>query len=433
MLSVLLLLFCLCISGCRQPARPPTAESCYGLGPKWIEPKESTERKPGWKQNQIIVSYCCSAPPTETSIKNASRENFNMIPAWEQTLDYASKHGMKVMLEHGLLSPETVRSEVKLKELDGLIERIKGHPALEAYYIVDEPKANSFADLERMVAHLREKDPKHLAFVNVLPIIPAIKGEGKDSAVGAYQDYLRSYLKIVKPDLLSYDYYHFFRTKDGKPFDDTNFFLNLSLIRDAALSEGIPFLNIIQCSQFLDYWRMPNENELRWLVNTTLCYGGRGISYFLYWGPEKYRGLYRDGKPIALLEQVSKINKEILDLSPILMTLNSIGVYHSAPLPTGTEPIPTDFPVDLQSDHEFLVGLFSGSNRRTGIMIVNRNYTEAARVKVRSRAHNLQQYISANRSWRAVKTLEGVFSFTLPPGGTTLFEYKSKPVGSTEE
>ena len=41
---------------------------------------------------------------------------------------------------------------------------------------------------------------------------------------------------------------------------------------------------------------------MRWLVYTTLAYGGKGISYFLYWGPKAYGGLYQDGvrTPLAL-------------------------------------------------------------------------------------------------------------------------------------
>jgi 2-isopropylmalate synthase len=49
--------------------------------------------------------------------------------------------------------------------------------------------------------------------------------------------------------------------------------------------------NIIEASIIEPSWRLVNKNELRFLVYTTLAYGGRGISYFLYWGPKSYGGL----------------------------------------------------------------------------------------------------------------------------------------------
>lgn len=99
----------------------------------------------------------------------ASSEHFNMVPAWEQTLDFAAKHGVKVMLEHGLLSPGTMQSPDQIAALDALIDRVKKHPALESYYVLDEPKATDFSLLQKMVQHLRERDPKHLAFITMLP------------------------------------------------------------------------------------------------------------------------------------------------------------------------------------------------------------------------------------------------------------------------
>ncbi len=44
---------------------------------------------------------------------NAKNENFNLVPAWIEALDFAEKHGIKVMLEHGLLHPETAYSKEK--------------------------------------------------------------------------------------------------------------------------------------------------------------------------------------------------------------------------------------------------------------------------------------------------------------------------------
>ena len=64
-----------------------------------------------------------------------------------------------------------------------------------------------------------------------------------NKTVLAYRGYLAKFIEIVKPDLISYDHYHFMKKDDGNQY-----FLNLALVRDAAIEAGKPFLNIIQAS-----------------------------------------------------------------------------------------------------------------------------------------------------------------------------------------
>lgn len=346
-----------------------------------------------------------------------------MVPAWEQTLGFAAKHKVKVMLEHGLLSPDSLHSPEKLKALNALIDRVKTNPALESYYIVDEPQIPAFAELGKLVAYLRKRDPDHLAFINLLPILPNIPCTGKDP-VDAYQKYLDQFISTVKPDLLSYDYYTFFRTKDGKPYDDIAYFLNLRLVRQAAAKAHIPFMNIVQASTMLPYWRLPSASEMRWLVYTTLAYGGRGISYFLYWGPTKYGGLYQDGKPTRLLGPISELNRELSVLSPELMQLESIAIYHTALLPAGTEPIPESCPVKVVSPGQFVVGLFGRKSKVDSFMIVNRDYRNSvtARIKLTGQSR-IKAFDCKTGVWKELGAeMPGEFLLDLSPGDGRLFK-----------
>ena len=122
---------------------------------------------------------------------------------------------------------------------------------------------------------------------------------------------------------------------------------------------------------------------MRFLVFTTLAYGGRGISYFTYWGPEAYNGLYIDGKPTPLLSPVVALNKEIKTFGSELMRLESLAVYHTAFLPYGTEPIPLAAPIKILSPGEFVIGLFGKAGRPTAFMIVNRDYQHQAVASVK--------------------------------------------------
>lgn len=392
--------------------------SCHSLTGALIKPESE------WKQNNFLITYCCSAPPTEENIRRAASEHFNMIPAPEEALPIAAKHGVKVMLEHGLLTPSSAKSEVKLKEIDGLIDRLKNEPALGGYYIVDEPKPEAFKDIAILIDRIRKHDSKHLCFVNLLPIYGVPIKVGQDPA-RTYMKYVKDFIGIVHPDLLSYDYYNFYRKGSGLPYDGNVYFVHLALMRQAAQNANLPFMNIIQASNFERDWRFPVAEELRWQVYTTLAYGGKGISYFLYWGPEKYRGLYRDGKPTSLVAAVSRLNCELSKLGPVLMSKKSLGIYHTGklPLPFGTVPLPSDSAIRILTPGQFAVGLFGDQSKFDSFMIVNRDYKRRATVEFVVQGHPaLQEFDRETGDWRDVKrSFLGGGVINLEPGDGRFF------------
>ena len=212
----------------------------------------------------------------------------------------------------------------------------------------------------------------------------------------AYRDHLKKYLEVVKPDLISYDHYHFLKTRDGGQY-----FLNLALIREAAQEARKPFLNIIQASTVEPSWRLPNASELRFLAFTTLAYGGRGISYFLYWGPKSQGGLYQDGKPSPLARSAADLNAEISRFGPVLLALDSTAVYHTTPLPYGTIAVPATAPVQFVCPGEFVLGLFGSGGATKAFMVVNRNYrkTATATLKVTLPGHRIQEFDRQTGQW----------------------------------
>ena len=114
-----------------------------------------------------------------------------------------------------------------------------------------------------------------------------------------------------------------------------------------------------------------------------MAYGGRGISYFTYWGPESYGGLYQDGKKSPLAGQVAELNAEIEKFGPTLMELDSIGAYHTAPLPLGTVASPADCPVKISGTGPLVLGLFAREGKPSAFMVVNRDYNKPATATVR--------------------------------------------------
>ena len=377
----------------------------------------------GWKQKQFIITFWFPPPATDEALARVAAEGFNLTWAMtEKDLDVAARNHLRVLLVSDLLKPAVLDDPVKRQQLDALIDRVKNHPAMETYFLDDEPGAAAFPGLGKLVAYLRDLDPAHLAYINLFPTYANEQQLGvsanaaerarvgypmnfagvgtDDKTVLRYREHLKRLVETVKPDLLSYDHYHFLvPDKNGRPVDGNQYFLNLALIRMAALEAKKPFVNTIQAGRHLDSWREPTASEMRWLIFTTLAYGGRGINYFTYWGP---RGaLYVDGKPSSLVKPVAALNAEIVKIGPALLKLDSFAVYQTAPLPYGAEAFPASAPVQIRNDGEFVLGLFGQSGRATAFMIVNRDYAEeaTAEVEVRIPGRKLQELDRTTGQW----------------------------------
>jgi len=402
----------------------------------------------GWKQKQFIITFWSPPPATDEALARVAAEGFNLTWVPPEGLDVADRHHLRAMLTSELLRPDVLDDAAKRKDLDALIERVKHHPALEAYFLTDEPGAGAFGDLGKLVAYLRERDPSHLAYINLYPTYANEQQLGvsadaaerakvgypqdyagvatDDQTVLRYREHLKKYLEIVKPDLISYDHYHFLKEgSNGAPADGKQYFLNLALIRLAALESGKPFLNTIQADTIEKSWRLPNPAETRWLVFTTLAYGGGGISYFTYWGPPQYNGLYVEGKPSMRLPTIIRLNREMDNFGPALLRLKSLGVYHTAPLPYGTQAAPDSCPVHISGPGQFVLGLFGEADKPSSFMIVNRDYQHDSEAVLKSvlTGSQIEELDRETGQWSKASGMEQgrEWKIKLQPGDGRLF------------
>jgi hypothetical protein len=292
-----------------------------------------------WKVGTPIATYWAGPPMTDATAVQMAEGGFNLVWCTEKELDVAHRHGLRAQLTDGLLSPATLDDPAQRERLDALIARVRGHPALYDYFITDEPNAASFPALGKLVAYLRERDPAHLAYINLFPTYANNDQLGnKGDTVTAYREHLRQYVDIVKPGLISYDHYQF-----SVKGDNDGYFLNLALIRRAALDAGLPFLNIVQACTWTGSMRAPTDDEVRYLVYTSLAYGAQGISYYVYSCAGHTGAVARaDGTTTPLYNTLKTLNREFVSIAQQLQPLRSLGVYHAGMLPLGTEPLPAD-------------------------------------------------------------------------------------------
>ena len=386
-----------------------------------------------WKPGTPIVTYWAGPTITDQTARQMADGGWNVV--WcrtEAELDVAQRHGLRALLRNGLISPQSLDDPAKREKLDALIGRVRQHPAFYCYWIKDEPNTAEFPALGRMVEYLRQRDPEHLAYINLFPTYARNKQLGTTGdTVAAYREYLRQFIDVVKPSLLSYDHYQF-----AVASDLPDYFLNLALVRQAAQEAGLPFLNIVQSCTRRPSMRVPTGDEMRYLVYTTLAYGAQGISYYVYCRPKHEGGIaLADGTPTPRYHALKSLNREFTAIATELQPLESRGVYHVGMLPPGAVALPEDavFRLDppppatpfekKKSVKGLMLGFFGPTGQTekkpkpTHGIVVNLDYTASSIATVVGPG-KMEVFDATTGKWSSVNTNR--IELQLPPGSGKL-------------
>jgi hypothetical protein len=300
-----------------------------------------------WTVGSPIVTYWnwgAYSHLTEARAQEAAAGGYNLV--WIDGLDQlaiAQKYGLRAMWFNYNAAPT-----------DAEIDAFKKSPAAYCYFISDEPNAGSFSQLGATVNHIRQRDPDHFSYINLFP------NYASNSTLGAngYSAYLSQFISTVGPSMLSYDNYPFLKTGDRK-----GYLQNLATMSAAATQARLPFMNVVQAdgnsTPIGTKYRVPNANELRFQVYTTMAYGAQGISYFCYYHDDPNTptggGLMPDlgNAPTATYQALTPLNREFKNIVAQYQSLRLIGDYLKGYSPTGGPPgtttLPNGSPFDIGS------------------------------------------------------------------------------------
>ncbi len=213
-------------------------------------------RKNGKEINFIAGSY------GTTEIVNKHPENGGLTviqligkesATMEERMDQAYEQGMFVLLN--LYSGAKTGGHPDLIEGNkAYVERLKDHPALFGWKIMDEPYQRGVSDEEMIAAYamVRNIDPNHPVYF-------------PDSPAGAYEWMFRYC------DILDIDTYYGAQADAGKIFSDT-----FDIAMKASKGRK-PFSIVLQFFKYLDY--MPTLNELRHHTYQAMFSGASGFFF----------------------------------------------------------------------------------------------------------------------------------------------------------
>ncbi|MCP4314445.1 MAG: hypothetical protein GY790_24585, partial [Bacteroidetes bacterium] len=336
----------------------------FGL---WSEAMAASTEPKRFVQDRFAIGFWVDPPigeDAELRYKEIADANFTVViggfgartpEAVKKQITLCEKYNLKAIVSRAELPPE----------------QLPESPAVWGYSIRDEPSASDFPDLRKTVEEVRAARPGRLCYINLYPDIASQKQLGTKT----YDEYIKRFIDEVGVPVLSMDHYPGMRPGIDKRM---GYLRNLEVMRQYSLEEGIPHWNFFNIMPFGPHFD-PTEAQVRWQIYTSLAYGSKGVFYFCYWTPkgsEFPRGgaiITAEGRKTRHYEQVKRINSDLKQLGPTLMSLTSTGVYRVEP-EQDPNAVLKDTPIRNLTKGDYLLGFFKQADERQAVLLNNYSF-----------------------------------------------------------
>ena len=362
----------------------------------------------------------------------------------KQACELAAKHNIKYFP----YDPDIFADPKALEWEKGDLIALPGPKAykdLEGYYgnlVTDEPGASQFQKIANFKKFYNDELPGKDFYVNLFPTYATTAQLETDS----YEEYIRKYIEIVKPDYVSYDHYALMEDGYGVKKITDDVLYNLEIVAKLCKEANIPMMTFVSTMCYGLGTREPwSVEEIRWQVMNELAYGSIGIQYFCYFTPlgaftdECIAMIDHSGNRTDVYYDVQEVNRQILKLDEAYLDFK----WETTKLISGSTMKDTNKAFKLCNNDtskfmnlesvegtlDTLVGCFTSKTEegREAYMITNfseptQNINDEVSVKING-AKGALVYI--NGEAKVVKANNGKFDLTIDPGnGAFLIPYK---------
>ena len=203
------------------------------------------------------------------------------------------------------------------------------HPATLGFHVGDEPWGEERFDDAITEHNIQLKvAPDLTPHLNFLPY-----WAGQEEGLGypTFTDWAKAMAEKTKLKILCYDCYSQMNPEEE---GTNNYYLNLRKFSEAADATGItPWTTLLSVGHFR--YRVPNEDDLRWQLNTAVASGMKGIMwFFIYMRAPKsnYRLSPIDefGERTETFTYMSRVNRHFLhQFGDFFMNAEHLATYHT--------------------------------------------------------------------------------------------------------
>lgn len=422
-LLALLMAWSLLITPLAQAAEPPTTLPTFDLPANffpimsWDLPQWSVERFSDPKHGLRSLTRC----------------GFNTAAfVRPQHLAECERLGLKCILapqefpiDWRKMSDEQIDAKVKT-----LVDEGSKSAAVIGYFLHDEPGAADFPALGKAVAAVKKYAPGKLAYINLFPDY-ATMGAANLSQLGAatYTDYLEQYVSVVRPQFLSYDNYQIMISRDqADRATAASFYANLVEVRRISLKYSIPFWHIVSSNQLTAGTSIPSSANLLLQAYATLAAGAKGLTWYTYLSTGYlYSPIDLAGRATPTWSMLQMVNDQVKTLAPILLPMQSTGVYFSEPRFSPSLPtLPGQVIRSIACAQPVMVGEFSSPTTSERLaVVVNLSLSESARLTITSiDAAEVTQYSPVDALLAPIEKDNAIW---LPAGQGALLRFAPTP------
>jgi hypothetical protein len=318
------------------------------------------------------------------------------------------------------------------RDLERLVSRFDGHPAMAGYHLIDEPyDCSPYAAIQRKLGVL---DPDAITDVNFLP-------GGVYPSMLEYELRMDDYCKLLGEEsvtYLSFDNYPFGPVAGS--VDEAALFGNFEACRRAGLRNRVPTAFYVQAvGGFGNSYRRPDEGQLTYHMASALAYGFKWVKYWSWFVPDygadpentTYNDytdaiIGKDGKPTDLYPIATDLHLRAHTIGPILVDCEAVEVYHSGKRSTSAvyEKVPASFFAQPKGNEYAIISLLH--NAETGeqyLMLVNKNMkAEAALAFTLKDVASVVEIDTRTGEGKEVTLAGGLLSVTLKAGDYAFYK-----------
>lgn len=307
-----------------------------------------------------------------------------------EILDACAEYGIKVIISDsrarwGGAAKDPTAYEKRFIEA---YEDFGHHPATMGFHVGDEPWSDgAFADCiaaHRIQLRVAPNLTPHLNF------LPYWEGQEKDVLKApTFSDWARRMVEQSDLKILCYDCYTQMNPEEAGVHQ---YYTNLRKFSEAADATGIlPWTTLLSVGHFR--YRCPNEDDMRWQLNTAVASGMKGILWFFIYERDpmsNYRTPPIDefGERTQSFEWMSRVNRHFLhQFGDFFLKAEHKGTYHTIKQYGGYAPFEagktSDTILDVESVHGLpaVVGFFEKDGEHF-VAVVNNNTKESGQFRL---------------------------------------------------